>query len=57
MIQGIYPEPFFAHPSRMKFIQRLSLIRNVIQENIQEHSLQAAMIAYSLINLLSFPVS
>jgi len=57
MIQGIYPEPFFAHPSRMKFIQRLSLIRNVIQENIQEHSLQAAMIAYSLVNLLSFPVS
>jgi 5'-deoxynucleotidase YfbR-like HD superfamily hydrolase len=41
----------------MKLIQRLSLDRNVIQENIQEHRLQAAMIAHSLVNPMSFPVS
>jgi len=39
---------FFAYLSRMKFIQRWSLMRNVIQENIQEHSLQVAMIAHCL---------
>ncbi|HHY82660.1 MAG TPA: 5'-deoxynucleotidase [Clostridiales bacterium] len=39
---------FFAYLSRMKFIQRWGLMRNVRQENIQEHSLQAAMIAHSL---------
>ncbi len=39
---------FFAYLSRMKFIQRWSLMRNVIQENIQEHSLQVAMIAHGL---------
>ena len=32
----------------MKFIQRWGLMRNVRQENIQEHSLQAAMIAHNL---------
>jgi 5'-deoxynucleotidase len=32
----------------MKFIQRWSLMRNVIQESIQEHSLQVAMIAHCL---------
>lgn len=39
---------FFAYLSRMKFIQRWGLMRNVRQENIQEHSLQAAMIAHNL---------
>ena len=39
---------FFAYLSRMKYIQRWSLMRNVVQENIQEHSLQVAMIAHSL---------
>ncbi|MDD2498155.1 MAG: 5'-deoxynucleotidase [Desulfitobacteriaceae bacterium] len=39
---------FFAYLSRMKFIQRWGLIRNTCPENIQEHSLQVAMIAHGL---------
>ena len=39
---------FFAYLSRMKFIQRWGLMRNVRAENIQEHSLQVAMIAHGL---------
>lgn len=39
---------FFAFLSRMKHIKRWSLMRNVTDENIQEHSLQVAMIAHGL---------
>lgn len=39
---------FFAYMARMKYIQRWGLMRNVRKENIQEHSLQAAMIAHNL---------
>lgn len=39
---------FFAYLARMKFIQRWGLMRNTRQENIQEHSLQVAMIAHGL---------
>ena len=39
---------FFAYLSRMKFIQRWGLMHNVHTENIQEHSLQVAMIAHAL---------
>ena len=39
---------FFAYLSRMKFIQRWGLMRNTSAENIQEHSLQVAMIAHAL---------
>ncbi|HOQ75906.1 MAG TPA: 5'-deoxynucleotidase [Thermoclostridium sp.] len=39
---------FYAFLSRMKHIYRWSLMRNVSQENIQEHSLQAAIIAHAL---------
>jgi 5'-deoxynucleotidase len=39
---------FFAYLARMKYIQRWGLMRNVRKENIQEHSLQAAMIAHNL---------
>lgn len=39
---------FFAYLSRMKLIQRWGLMRNTHPENIQEHSLQVAMIAHSL---------
>lgn len=39
---------FFAFLSRMRHIYRWSLMRNVASENIQEHSLQAAMIAHAL---------
>ncbi|HZK28040.1 MAG TPA: 5'-deoxynucleotidase [Thermoclostridium sp.] len=39
---------FFAFLSRMKHITRWGLMRNTSTENIQEHSLQVAMIAHSL---------
>jgi 5'-deoxynucleotidase len=39
---------FFAYLSRMKLIQRWGLMRNIRYENIQEHSLQVAMIAHCL---------
>ena len=39
---------FFAYLSRMKFIHRWGLMRNTLVENIQEHSLQVAMIAHAL---------
>jgi 5'-deoxynucleotidase len=39
---------FFAYLARMKFIQRWGLMRNTHPENIQEHSLQVAMIAHNL---------
>jgi 5'-deoxynucleotidase len=39
---------FFAILARMKFIRRWGLMRNVQDENIQEHALQTAMIAYHL---------
>ncbi|MCL1975099.1 MAG: 5'-deoxynucleotidase [Firmicutes bacterium] len=39
---------FFAYLSRMKLIKRWSLMRNLTQENIAEHSLQVALIAQAL---------
>jgi 5'-deoxynucleotidase len=39
---------FFAYLSRMKHIKRWGLMRNTQEENIQEHSLQTAMIAHAL---------
>ena len=39
---------FFAFISRMKYINRWILMRNTINENIQEHSLQVAIIAHAL---------
>ena len=39
---------FFALLARMKFIRRWSLMHNTQEENIQEHTLQTAMIAYHL---------
>lgn len=39
---------FFAHLSRMKLINRWPLMRNINQENVQEHSLQVAMVAHAL---------
>ena len=40
--------PFFAMLSRMKYINRWGLMRNNRNENIQEHSLQVAVIAHAL---------
>lgn len=39
---------YFAYLARMKFIQRWGLMRNTRTENIQEHSLQVAMVAHAL---------
>ena len=39
---------FFAFLSRMKYINRWGLMRNTYTENIQEHSLQVALIAHGL---------
>lgn len=39
---------FFAFISRMKYITRWGLMRNNIKENIQEHSLDVAIIAHAL---------
>ncbi len=39
---------FFSYISKMKHIKRWGLMRNTREENIQEHSLQAAMIAHAL---------
>ncbi|OYY75241.1 MAG: 5'-deoxynucleotidase [Gammaproteobacteria bacterium 28-57-27] len=40
--------PFFAMLSRMRLIQRWGLMRNTRAENVQEHSLQVAVIAHAL---------
>ncbi len=39
---------FFAYLAKMKYINRWGLMRNTRPENIQEHSLQVAMIAHGL---------
>ncbi len=39
---------FFAYLSRMKLIQRWALMQNIRHENVQEHSLQVAVVAHAL---------
>ena len=39
---------FFAYISRMKYINRWSLMRSSVPENIQEHSHMAAVLAHAL---------
>lgn len=39
---------FFAMVARMRFIRRWGLMRNSVDENVQEHTVQTAMIAYHL---------
>ena len=39
---------FFAMHSRMKYINRLALMRNTVSENISEHSNDVAVIAHAL---------
>ncbi len=41
-------QKFFAVISRMKYINRWALMRNTINENISEHSLETAFIAHAL---------
>ena len=42
------PSHFFAQLARMKLIRRWPLMRSVQPENVQEHSLQVAMLAHGL---------
>ena len=42
------PSHFFAQLARMKLIRRWPLMRAVQSENVQEHSLQVAMLAHAL---------
>lgn len=39
---------FFAYIARMKYISRWGLMRNTVQENIQEHSHSVAVLAHAL---------
>jgi len=39
---------FFAMVSRMRYINRWALMRNTISENIEEHSLQVAIVAHAI---------
>ncbi len=39
---------FFAYLSRMKLIKRWSLMRNIQPENIQEHSMEVAVLVHAL---------
>ncbi len=39
---------FFAFLFRMKYINRWGLLRNTVNENLQEHSLQVSIIAHAL---------
>ena len=45
---GGHMSSFFAFLKRMRFINRWSLMRNTEIENIQEHSLEVAMVAHNL---------
>ena len=51
MEKNVKPEQydFFAFLSRMRYISRWGLMRNTIPENIQEHSLDVAVIAHALV--------
>lgn len=51
MERTVQPEQFdfFAFLSRMRYISRWGLMRNSIPENIQEHSLDVAIIAHALV--------
>lgn len=42
------PQAFFPMISRMRYITRWGLMRNTIQENIQEHSHMVAVLAHAL---------
>ena len=39
--------PFFAYIARMRYIVRWGLMRNTMQENIQEHSHMVAVLAHA----------
>ena len=48
MEQKLLKNIFFSYINRMKYINRWGLMRNTDTENIQEHSLQVAILAHAL---------
>ena len=48
---------FLAMLHRMRYINRWGLMRNTQQENIQEHSLQVAMVVHALLEIRSYHFS
>jgi 5'-deoxynucleotidase len=46
--QDTMSDNFFAYISRLRYIQRWSLMRNSLPENVQEHSHMVAVIAHAL---------
>ena len=46
-----HPSSFFAIISRMRYIERWSLMRNSRPENLSEHALDVALIAHCLATL------
>ena len=48
MVRKMEQSHFFAFLNRMKYISRWGLMRNTETENIQEHSLQVAILAHAL---------
>lgn len=47
-IEGLEGGNFYAYIARMKYIYRWGLMRNTEKENIQEHSLEVAILAHAL---------
>ncbi len=47
-IEGLEGGNFYAYIARMKYITRWGLMRNTEKENIQEHSLEVAILAHAL---------
>lgn len=47
-IEGLETGTFYAYIARMKYITRWGLMRNTEKENIQEHSLEVAILAHAL---------
>ena len=47
-IEGLEGGRFYAYIARMKYITRWGLMRNTEKENIQEHSLEVAILAHAL---------
>lgn len=39
---------FFAYLFRMKYIKRWGLMRNAMEENLEEHTLEVALLAHAL---------
>src|SRR5690606_3906777 len=43
--------PFFSYMYRLRYIERWSLMRNVVRENVAEHSFHVAMLTHVLCSI------